>query len=100
DLVVLVKPQFEAGRAEASKGRGVIRDPAVWHRVLDDVVVAIDAAGGAIMDAMVSPLRGADGNAEFLVHVRRAEAASRPEGRHAALDVEALVRAAAGEVST
>lgn len=102
DLVVLVKPQFEAGRAEASKGRGVIRDPDVWHRVLDDVVVAIEAAGGAIMDAMVSPLRGADGNAEFLVHVRRAEAARGPEGhgRHGALDVDSLVRAAAGEVST
>jgi 23S rRNA (cytidine1920-2'-O)/16S rRNA (cytidine1409-2'-O)-methyltransferase len=102
DLVVLVKPQFEAGRAEVSKGRGVIRDPEVWRRVLDDIVVAIDRAGGAIMDAMVSPLRGADGNAEFLVHVRRADPARDPDGPGGAtpLDVEALVRAATGEATT
>jgi len=102
DLVLLVKPQFEAGRAEVSRGRGVIRDPAVWRRVLDEVLFAIGEAGGAIMDAMVSPLRGADGNAEFLVHVRRpglgrgrqdAAVASR------APDLDALVAEAAGEGS-
>lgn len=99
DLVVLVKPQFEAGRAEVSKGRGVIRDPAVWRRVLDEAVVAIEAAGGAIMDAMVSPLRGADGNAEFLVHVRRPEPGRVPHDADAtrAVDLDALVAEAAGE---
>jgi len=93
DLVVLVKPQFEAGRAEVSRGRGVIRDPEVWRRVLEEVGTAIAAAGGAIMDAMVSPLRGADGNAEFLVHVRRAPAPA------TALDVDALVREALGDAA-
>jgi 23S rRNA (cytidine1920-2'-O)/16S rRNA (cytidine1409-2'-O)-methyltransferase len=101
DLVVLVKPQFEAGRAEVSKGRGVIRDPAVWRRVLDEVVVAIGEAGGAIMDAMVSPLRGADGNAEFLVHVRpdldRDPHDGAPHTR--ALNLDALVAEAAGEAA-
>ncbi|MDZ7676328.1 MAG: TlyA family RNA methyltransferase [Acidimicrobiales bacterium] len=76
DLVVLVKPQFEAGRNEASKGRGVIRDPEVWHRTLRDAVVAIEGAGTAIMDAMVSPVRGAEGNVEFLVHSRRTRSRS------------------------
>ena len=102
DLVVLVKPQFEAGRAEVSRGRGIIRDPEVWRRVLDEVMVAIGAAGGAIMDAMVSPLRGADGNAEFLVHVRRPEHGRDPQGTAAhgrAPDVGALVAEAAGEVA-
>ena len=70
DLVVLVKPQFEAGRAEASKGRGVIRDPEVRERALEGVRGAMEAAGAAMMDAMVSPLTGADGNVEFLVHYR------------------------------
>jgi len=101
DLVVLVKPQFEAGRAEVSKGRGVIRDPEVWRRVLDEVMVAIADAGGAIMDAMVSPLRGADGNAEFLVHVRRPELGRDPQGTAVdgrAPNVEALVAEATGEV--
>jgi 23S rRNA (cytidine1920-2'-O)/16S rRNA (cytidine1409-2'-O)-methyltransferase len=70
DLVLLVKPQFEAGREEASKGRGVIRDPEVWLRALEGVNAAMEAAGAAMIDAMVSPLTGADGNVEFLVHLR------------------------------
>jgi 23S rRNA (cytidine1920-2'-O)/16S rRNA (cytidine1409-2'-O)-methyltransferase len=70
DVVVLVKPQFEAGRAEASKGRGVIRDPAVWLSVLDRTRSALSEQGAAMMDAMVSPLLGADGNVEFLAHFR------------------------------
>lgn len=69
DVVALVKPQFEAGRAEVSKGRGVVRDPAVWRRVLDEVAVAVAGAGATMMDAMVSPLTGAEGNVEFLVHL-------------------------------
>jgi 23S rRNA (cytidine1920-2'-O)/16S rRNA (cytidine1409-2'-O)-methyltransferase len=68
DVVALVKPQFEAGRAEASKGRGVIRDPAVWLVAVQKVASAFEAAGAAIMGAMVSPLKGADGNVEFLLH--------------------------------
>jgi 23S rRNA (cytidine1920-2'-O)/16S rRNA (cytidine1409-2'-O)-methyltransferase len=69
-VLLLVKPQFEAGRDEAARGRGVIRDPAVWRRVLDEVLIALQATGAAIMGAMVSPITGADGNVEFLVHAR------------------------------
>ena len=61
DIVVLVKPQFEAGRAEADRGRGVIRDPEVWHRALLGVCRAVVGAGAAIMGVMVSPLTGAEG---------------------------------------
>jgi 23S rRNA (cytidine1920-2'-O)/16S rRNA (cytidine1409-2'-O)-methyltransferase len=68
DLVLLVKPQFEAGRAEVARGRGVVTDPAIWRRVLSEVLGALREAGTAIMGAMVSPLTGADGNVEFLVH--------------------------------
>jgi 23S rRNA (cytidine1920-2'-O)/16S rRNA (cytidine1409-2'-O)-methyltransferase len=75
DVVALVKPQFEAGRAEVSKGRGVVRDPAVWSRVLREVRSALNDHGAAMMGLMVSPLRGADGNVEFLGHWR---AAARP----------------------
>lgn len=71
ELVVLVKPQFEAGKAEADKGRGVIRDPAVWRRTLDEATSALSTAGAAIMGVMVSPITGGDGNVEFLVHARR-----------------------------
>ena len=73
DIVVLVKPQFEAGRADADRGRGVIRDPEVWLRALSGVCRAAVGAGAAIMGVMVSPLTGAEGNVEFLLHadVRR-----------------------------
>lgn len=70
DLVVLVKPQFEAGRAEVSRGKGVVRDPDVWAECVTACLSALREAGAAIMEAMVSPLRGADGNVEFLVHAR------------------------------
>jgi 23S rRNA (cytidine1920-2'-O)/16S rRNA (cytidine1409-2'-O)-methyltransferase len=70
DAVLLVKPQFEAGREEAARGRGVITDPAVWRRVLEEVAGALDDLGAAIMGAMASPLTGADGNVEFLLHAR------------------------------
>ena len=71
DLVLLVKPQFEAGKAEADRGRGVIRDPEVRRRTLTEVCTALHGAGAAIMGAMQSPITGADGNVEFLVHARR-----------------------------
>ena len=72
DLVWLVKPQFEAGKQEASRNRGVIADPEVWHRVLVEVGGTLGAHGAAIMGLMTSPLRGADGNVEFLLHGRAA----------------------------
>lgn len=68
DLVVLVKPQFEAGRAEVSRGKGVVRDPATWHRALQSVASALGDAGAAIMGAMCSPVTGPAGNTEFLLH--------------------------------
>ena len=70
DWVLLVKPQFEAGRREASQGRGVIRDPDVWRRVLAEVGDALVTLGVGIMEVMPSPIRGAEGNVEFLVHAR------------------------------
>jgi 23S rRNA (cytidine1920-2'-O)/16S rRNA (cytidine1409-2'-O)-methyltransferase len=70
DLVVLVKPQFEAGRAEASKGRGVIRDAGVHRRALGEVCSGLTVAGAAVRGAMPSPITGHAGNVEFLVHAR------------------------------
>ena len=89
DLVLLVKPQFEAGREEAARGRGVITDPGIWQRVLREVTAALERGGAAIMGVMASPLTGADGNVEFLVHAR---AASVP-----AIDVDAAIDDAIAE---
>lgn len=68
-LVLLVKPQFECGHAEVSRCRGVVRDPLLWSGALTKVVDAVRDRGGAIMGAMVSPLRGAEGNVEFFLHI-------------------------------
>ncbi|HEY2428732.1 MAG TPA: SAM-dependent methyltransferase, partial [Acidimicrobiales bacterium] len=70
DLVWLVKPQFEVGRATAAAGRGVVRDPGAWREALLGVGHALVSHGAAIMDAMASPVRGADGNVEFLIWAR------------------------------
>jgi 23S rRNA (cytidine1920-2'-O)/16S rRNA (cytidine1409-2'-O)-methyltransferase len=67
ELVWLVKPQFEVGRAIANRGHGVVRDRNAWIDAVDNVGRALIDAGGAIMGAMPSPLRGADGNVEFLL---------------------------------
>jgi 23S rRNA (cytidine1920-2'-O)/16S rRNA (cytidine1409-2'-O)-methyltransferase len=67
-MVLLVKPQFEAGRAEVSRGRGVITDPEVWQRVHDEIEQALSDAGCHVAGWTDSPITGADGNREFLVH--------------------------------
>ncbi|MCE9621617.1 MAG: TlyA family RNA methyltransferase [Actinomycetia bacterium] len=68
DLVLLVKPQFEAGRVEVSKGRGVITDPEIHRRVQDEVTAELVARNARVVAWMPSPLIGGDGNREFLVH--------------------------------
>ena len=72
-LIALVKPQFEAGKTEVDKGRGVIRDPAVQEATLASVR---DFALGQLTRAqligtMDSPITGADGNREFLLGLRK-----------------------------
>ena len=58
DLVLLVKPQFEAGRAEVGRGRGVIRDPGIWRDAVVRVGNAFASQGAAIMGVMASPFSG------------------------------------------
>jgi len=70
DVVALVKPQFEAGRDEVRKG--VIRDPAVHARVLEEVAQAAAAVGLARLGTDASPITGQKGNVEFLMHLRQA----------------------------
>ena len=74
-LIALVKPQFEAGKAEADKGRGVIRDPLVQQACLDGVreFALKELPGAVLVGEMDSPIHGADGNREFLLCLRRPE---------------------------
>ncbi len=67
DVVALIKPQFEVGKGQVGKG-GVVRDAKQHHRALLDVLVAAQACGLGVRDGIVSPLLGAKGNREFLLH--------------------------------
>ncbi|MFI5043347.1 MAG: TlyA family RNA methyltransferase [Acidimicrobiales bacterium] len=73
-IVVLAKPQFEVDRAVADVGRGVITDPVHWRDALQRVSASALDSGATVVGAMVSPLRGATGNTEFLLHLRPAVA--------------------------
>jgi 23S rRNA (cytidine1920-2'-O)/16S rRNA (cytidine1409-2'-O)-methyltransferase len=69
-LVALVKPQFEAGREDVGAG-GIVRDPAVHERVVSEVVAEAARLGLAHRGLEPSPIDGAEGNREFLVHLTR-----------------------------
>jgi 23S rRNA (cytidine1920-2'-O)/16S rRNA (cytidine1409-2'-O)-methyltransferase len=69
DVVALVKPQFEAGRAEVRKG--IVRDAAVHARVMDDVSAAATEVGLSRVGDTPSPITGQKGNIELLMHLRR-----------------------------
>ena len=65
-LIVLIKPQFEAGRVDVARGDGVVRDPAIHRRVLVDVLSFAQAQGCGALELIRSPLLGPKGNSEFL----------------------------------
>lgn len=73
-LVALVKPQFEAGKAEVDKGRGVIRDTAVQDAVLAGIrgFALAELPRSTLVGTMDSPITGTDGNREFLLCLKRA----------------------------
>lgn len=71
-LIALVKPQFEVSRAVASRGRGVVTDPDEREASVERVVSAFAERGAAMMGLVESPITGASGNVEFLLHVVRA----------------------------
>ncbi len=71
DVIALVKPQFEAGRAEVGR-KGIVRDPAVQARAVERVTAAAASVGLTRLAVTPSPITGAEGNREFLVHLKAA----------------------------
>lgn len=69
EMVLLVKPQFEAGRAEVSRGKGVITDPSVHDEAVRAVTECLEGLGATVVAVVESPIKGAEGNTEFLMHV-------------------------------
>jgi 23S rRNA (cytidine1920-2'-O)/16S rRNA (cytidine1409-2'-O)-methyltransferase len=95
-FVLLVKPQFEAGRAEIGP-KGVVRDPRTWRNVLGDVAAACEGQGLVVEEMMASPVPGPAGNIEFLLYATRRDP---PEGGGRSAEghgVELLVERAVGE---
>jgi 23S rRNA (cytidine1920-2'-O)/16S rRNA (cytidine1409-2'-O)-methyltransferase len=66
NVITLIKPQFEAGRVDVARGRGVVRDPEIHRRVLVDILAFIETQGFSIRGLIRSPLKGPEGNIEFL----------------------------------
>ncbi len=74
ELVALVKPQFEVGREEASRGRGVVRDPETRRRAIDDAAASIVGSGFEVLGQCDSAVPGPKGNVEAFVWARRVKA--------------------------
>jgi 23S rRNA (cytidine1920-2'-O)/16S rRNA (cytidine1409-2'-O)-methyltransferase len=70
DGVVLVKPQFEAGREHVGKG-GIVRDPEAHQLAIDKVAACVDSLGWQVVESIPSPITGMEGNKEFLLYARR-----------------------------
>ncbi len=75
-LVLLIKPQFEADKAETDRGAGVITDTAIHKRVTDEVAEFVRQSGCEILGIIESPIHGHDGNREFLLVGKCARVAS------------------------
>ena len=70
-LVTLIKPQFEVGKAEVSRGKGVIRDAALHQAVCDDIAAWISESGWQVVGIATSPITGPKGKVEFLLYAKR-----------------------------
>jgi 23S rRNA (cytidine1920-2'-O)/16S rRNA (cytidine1409-2'-O)-methyltransferase len=76
DFLLMVKPQFEVGRADLGKG-GVVREPSLWRQALETVTAAGEEEGLGLVAATPSPLVGPAGNREFFLHLRQGGSADR-----------------------
>ncbi len=72
EMVCLIKPQFEAGREKVGK-KGVVRDKAVHREVIEMVIQFVLANGFRVLNLDYSPVKGPEGNIEYLLHIKKAE---------------------------
>jgi len=70
DVIALVKPQFEVGKGEVGKG-GIVRDPKKHHDVIERITAVARSIGFQVVGLIESPILGAEGNREFLLHLRQ-----------------------------
>jgi 23S rRNA (cytidine1920-2'-O)/16S rRNA (cytidine1409-2'-O)-methyltransferase len=72
-LITLIKPQFEVGKAEVSRGKGVIRDASLHRQVCEDISAWVAGQGWKVAGITESPITGPKGNVEFLLYARKGE---------------------------
>jgi 23S rRNA (cytidine1920-2'-O)/16S rRNA (cytidine1409-2'-O)-methyltransferase len=82
EAVVLVKPQFEAGREHVGKG-GIVRDPEAHQLAIDKVEDCVRSLGWQVVGTIPSPITGREGNKEFLLYGKRGQLVSESAGRRA-----------------
>ena len=93
EMVCLIKPQFDAGREKVGK-KGVVRDKAVHEEVVERIIEFASQNGFFVKNLEYSPIKGPEGNIEYLVYIRKDETG----GVDAAVDIKAVVDAAHGEL--
>ena len=93
EMVCLIKPQFEAGREKVGK-KGVVRDKAVHEEVVERIIEFASQNGFFVKNLEYSPIKGPEGNIEYLVYIRKDETG----GVDAAVDIKAVVDVAHGEL--
>lgn len=93
EMVCLIKPQFEAGKEKVGK-KGVVRDPAVHIEVIECVILFAQSIGFGVLHLDYSPIKGPEGNIEYLVHIKKNAQTENEEP----IDVHAVVAAAHGEL--
>jgi len=93
EMVCLIKPQFEAGREKVGK-KGVVREKSVHEEVIVKVIDFAKEIGFEILNLEYSPIKGPEGNIEYLVHIRKCEDVKNEES----VDIHAVVEAAHGEL--
>ena len=93
EMVCLIKPQFEAGREKVGK-KGVVREPEIHLEVIENVLGFAKEAGFAILHLTFSPVKGPEGNIEYLVHLRKCEETVDTEQTDSTLQPREVVKAA------
>ena len=72
EIVALIKPQFEAGREKVGK-KGVVREKSTHHEVIEQVISYAVSIGFQVLELEYSPIKGPEGNIEYLVHLKKTE---------------------------
>lgn len=70
EMVCLIKPQFEAGKEKVGK-KGVVREKSVHHEVIEKIITLADVLGFIVLNLDFSPIKGPEGNIEYLIHLRK-----------------------------